>query len=88
MRQQEVNAVRLARQVDVSPRTLHRCLQESGTSYQTPLDAVRWDLARSYLEERHFAIEEVAFLLGFAETSTFYRAFRRWTGMTPGEFRR
>jgi AraC-like DNA-binding protein len=49
---------------------------------------VRCDLARSYLGERHLAIDEVAFLLGFAETSTFYRAFKRWTGITPGEYRR
>jgi|RhiMetdeSRZDD1v2_1073273.scaffolds.fasta_scaffold11666_4 AraC-like DNA-binding protein len=88
LRQQDVNAVRLARQVGVSPRTLHRRLQEHGTSYQTLLDTVRCDLARSYLGEQHLAIDEVAFLLGFAETSTFYRAFKRWTGMTPGEYRR
>jgi AraC-like DNA-binding protein len=88
LRQQDVNVARLARQIGVSPRTMHRRLQEHGTSYQTLLDTVRYDLARSYLGERHLAIDEVAFLLGFAETSAFYRAFKRWTGMTPGEYRR
>lgn len=88
LRRQDVNAARLARLLGMSPRTLHRRLQEHGTSYQTLLDAVRCDLAHSYLGERHLAIDEVAFLLGFAETSTFYRAFKRWTGVTPGEYRR
>lgn len=87
LRRQDVNAANLARQIGMSPRTLHRRLQEHGTSYQALLDTVRCELARSYLGERHLAIEEVAFLLGFAETSTFYRAFKRWTGITPGEYR-
>jgi AraC-like DNA-binding protein len=88
LHQQDLNAAMLAQQVGVSPRTLHRRLQEHGTSYQTLRDTVRSELAQSYLGERHLAIDEVAYLLGFAETSTFYRAFKRWTGVTPGEYRR
>lgn len=88
LRQQDVNADLLAQQIGISPRTLHRRLHEHGTSYQRLLDTVRYELAQCYLGERHLAIDEVAFLLGFAETSTFHRAFKRWAGMTPGEYRR
>lgn len=88
LRQQDVKAEVVAQQVGVSSRTLHRRLHEHGTSYQTLLDTARYDIARSYLGEQHLSIDEVAFLLGFAETSTFHRAFKRWTGVTPGEYRR
>lgn len=50
-------------------------------------DDARAGLARSYLRERDLSLAEVAFLLGFADQSTFTRAFRRWTGVAPGAFR-
>jgi AraC-like DNA-binding protein len=71
LRQQDVNAERLAQQIGVSPRTLHRRLHEHSTSYQMLLDIVRYELAQSYLGERHLAIDEVAFLLGFAGSVRF-----------------
>lgn len=67
---------------------MQRKLQELGTSYYTLLDEMRRELSIYYLQEEHIAISEVAFLLGFLETSAFHRAFRRWTGVSPGEFRR
>ncbi|MBE8992330.1 helix-turn-helix transcriptional regulator, partial [Nostoc sp. LEGE 12450] len=70
------------------PRTLQRQLKKAGTSYQELLDQMRQQLSIYYLQERHIAICEVAFLLGFSETSAFYHAFKRWTGTTPGEYRR
>ena len=70
-----------------APRTLQRKLKEAGTSYQELLDKTRWQLAAHYLQEEHITIHEVACLLGFSEASAFHRAFKRWTGMSPGEFR-
>ncbi|HEX9100614.1 MAG TPA: helix-turn-helix transcriptional regulator, partial [Polyangia bacterium] len=51
------------------------------------LDEARLELARTYLADPHIKAVDVAFLLGFSDSSAFYRAFRRWTGMTPVEFR-
>ncbi|HBB35535.1 MAG TPA: AraC family transcriptional regulator [Cyanobacteria bacterium UBA8803] len=78
----------IAQQLGYAPRTLQRKLQEAGTSYYTLLDEMRRELSFYYLREAHIAVSEVAFLLGFSETSAFHRAFRRWTGVSPGEFRR
>jgi AraC-like DNA-binding protein len=78
---------RVADQLGVTPRTLQRKLQELGTSHNELLDHMRRQLAMRYLREREMAICEVAYLLGFSESSSFHRAFKRWTGVTPKEFR-
>jgi AraC-like DNA-binding protein len=77
----------IASRLGYAPRTLQRKLKEAGTSYQELLDKTRWHLAAHYLQEEHITIHEVACLLGFSEASAFHRAFKRWTGMSPGEFR-
>ncbi|MDH5752985.1 MAG: AraC family transcriptional regulator [Deltaproteobacteria bacterium] len=77
----------ISRALGCSTRTLQRRLGEEGTTYQALLDEVRCHLARNYLRDSHTPLHEVAYLLGFSEQSTFNRAFRRWTRMTPGEFR-
>ncbi|MDQ2772426.1 MAG: AraC family transcriptional regulator, partial [Bacteroidota bacterium] len=69
-------------------RTLQLKLKETGHSYQQLLDAVRRDLAQSHLREPHLSITDIAFLLGYSEPSVFVRSFRKWTGQTPGAFRR
>jgi AraC-like DNA-binding protein len=71
-----------------SERTLRRRLGEEGTSFRQVLDDVRRELAQGWLTESHMSIGEVAFLLGFSESSNFHRAFKRWTSQTPDEFRR
>ena len=78
---------RIADQLGLTPRTLQRKLQELGTSYNDVLDQMRRQLAMRYLREPQMAICEVAYLLGFSESSSFHRAFKRWTGVTPKEFR-
>jgi AraC-like DNA-binding protein len=78
----------IALRLSIAPRTLQRKLKEAGTSHQELLDEMRRELSIHYLQERQMAVCEVAFLLGFSETSAFHRAFKRWTGTTPGEFRR
>jgi AraC-like DNA-binding protein len=78
----------VARRFAVTPRTLQRRLREEGSSFQTLLDDARHDLALSYLRDPRRTTSEVAHLLGFHEASAFYRAFHRWTGLTPAAFRR
>ncbi|UGY92958.1 AraC family transcriptional regulator [Streptomyces gobiensis] len=71
----------------VSPATLRRRLQLEGTSYQELKDAVRRDAALAALAEGQERIAELAARLGFSEDTAFHRAFRRWTGTTPGSYR-
>ncbi|MFL6212159.1 MAG: AraC family transcriptional regulator [Pyrinomonadaceae bacterium] len=81
------NITAIARQLGLSARTLQRKLRTEGTAYQDVLDDMRRELAQRYLRERDMAVCEVAYLLGFSGPSAFHRAFRRWTGVTPKEFR-
>jgi AraC-like DNA-binding protein len=83
----EASLERIADRLGLTPRTLQRKLQELGTSYNDVLDQLRRQLAVRYLREPRMAICEVAYLLGFSEASSFHRAFKRWTGLTPKDFR-
>lgn len=78
----------VARALNVSVRTLQRKLVADGTTFKEVADDVRGQLAEGYLNDPKVAIAEVAFLLGFSEQSSFNRAFRRWTGQAPGQWRR
>ena len=71
----------------MSPRNLQRKLAAEDTTYQALLDRTRRDLARAHLADPHYSIDEITYLLGFAEASSFARAFKRWTGMSPTAFR-
>jgi AraC-like DNA-binding protein len=83
----EPQAGEVARALAASPRTLQRRLNESGTSFAKLLDQTRRELAVEYLRDPENTVEETAFLVGFAETASFNRAFRRWTGNSPTAFR-
>jgi AraC-like DNA-binding protein len=72
----------------MSVRTLQRRLVDSGTTFHKVSDAVLARLAAGYLTDPSVSVSEVAFLLGFSEQSAFNRAFRRWTGDSPGRWRR
>lgn len=78
----------ISRKLGISVRTLQRKLKEEDTSHQELLDETRSVLSKRFLQESKIAICEVAYLLGFSEPSAFHRAFRRWTGVTPKEFRK
>lgn len=78
----------VARTLGVSPRSLRRRLQLEGCSYYDLKDAMRRDLALNWVGKSDVALVEIGDRLGFADASTFYRAFKRWTGAAPGEFRR
>ncbi|MFD7665231.1 AraC family transcriptional regulator [Streptomyces sp. NPDC059788] len=80
-------AAEVAARLAVSPATLRRRLQEEGTSYRRLKDAVRRDAAISSLTAGREPIAALAARLGFSEDTAFHRAFRRWTGTTPGAYR-
>ena len=77
----------VARRLHMSERSLQRHLRDEGVRFDALVEGLRRDLALSYLADRKMAIAEVAFLLGYSEPSAFHRAFKRWTGTTPGELR-
>ena len=79
---------RVAQKLGMSARTLQRKLNEDNTSYQQLLDGVRLDLSISTLTKSQMPIAEAATLLGFADLTSFHRAFKRWMGTPPAEFRR
>lgn len=77
----------VAKRMRVSTRTLQRRLRELGTTHKTELDRARSTVARRLLRDQKLAVGEAAHRLGYSEPSTFHRAFKRWTGQTPGAFR-
>jgi AraC-like DNA-binding protein len=72
----------------MSPRTLQRKLSDEDTSYQQLLDAVRLERSLEYLSQSQMTIAEAASRLGFADLTSFHRAFKRWVGTPPAEYRR
>jgi len=82
----DLSIERLAAAMNVSPRTLQRRLQEAGYNYTRLLDESRSQLAQKYLASGDKSADEIGYLLGYAETTSFARAFRRWHGKSPREF--
>jgi AraC-like DNA-binding protein len=78
----------IARSLAVSTRQLQSRLKAEGASYQQLLDRIREEMALRYLGKPEVTICDIAFLLGFSEQSAFNHAFKRWTGRTPGEYRK
>jgi AraC-like DNA-binding protein len=78
----------IAKQLAMSPRTLQRRLRDEGVAFDELLDDLRFRTAKAYLAQKDIAGAEVAYLLGFAEPSSFNHAFKRWAGQTPTEYRR
>lgn len=76
-----------AEYLGVSPRSLQRKFKEQGTNFKTIVDDVRKDYAVSYLLQTNYKMSYIAQVLGFSEQSVFQRAFKRWMGVTPGEYR-
>ncbi|ATE61035.1 AraC family transcriptional regulator [Thauera sinica] len=78
----------VAARLHVSPRTLHRRLEEEGAGFRTIKDAIRRDIALARLTKTQQPIAQLAADLGYADTSAFYRAFVAWCGVSPEQFRR
>jgi AraC-like DNA-binding protein len=78
----------VSRAMNMSSRNLQRQLESSGTTFNTLLNEIRQDLAKKYLRDQQICLTEIAFLLGFSESSAFSRAFKRWMGVTPSQYRK
>ena len=83
----ELKIEQLANDLHLSVRTLQRLLRDEKTSFTDLLAEVRQDIAKTYLKNRSVSVNEIAFLLGFSEQSSFSAAFKRWTGLSPRTFR-
>jgi AraC-like DNA-binding protein len=83
----DANAAAVAQKLGISSRSLSRRLKAEGVTFSTVLDELRQALAETYLEEHELSISEIAWLLGYEEVSSLTHAFKRWTGLTPRQFR-
>jgi AraC-like DNA-binding protein len=83
----ELSEQEMAEQLHMSRRTLQRKLAEAEMTYQRLVDETRRDLALRYIEDPRNSIIDITFLLGFSQQSAFTRAFKRWTGIAPSEYR-
>jgi AraC-like DNA-binding protein len=77
----------IAPRLRMSPRTLERKLEREGTTFSALLEDLRKRLALRYVGSENLELAEIAFLLGFSQTTGFHRAFKRWTGCTPLSYR-
>lgn len=77
----------LARELHLSTRTLQRRLTDEGTTFQCLLDDARRELARHYLLHSSRELNETAYLLGYEDANSFFRAFHNWEGTSPGQWR-
>jgi AraC-like DNA-binding protein len=84
----EVDLASVARALAVGERTLQRRLAEEGIRFRALADEARRALACQYLGDGSVGLSEIALMLGFSEQAAFQRAFLRWTGLTPGQYRR
>ena len=77
----------MARELGLSDRTLQRRIDDDGTTFRKLLLEARQELAREYLNRPDIDVAEVAYLLGYEDSNSFYRAFRTWEGTTPSQLR-
>ena len=86
-RPRQAQALDVATALGLSVRSMHRRLAEAGTSFRAIEARVKHALAREHLADAQLTLTDIAFLLGFADTSAFIRAFRRWCGESPKQVR-
>ncbi|MGI0483713.1 helix-turn-helix transcriptional regulator [Geminocystis sp. CENA526] len=77
----------IADSIGMSSRSLQRCLGDRDLSYSRLLDQVRFQLAVQWLQDNSISVSEIAFELQYNEINSFRRSFKRWTGVTPSEYR-
>ena len=83
----ELSEGRVARELSMPIHQLQRRLAEENTNYRRVLENTRKELALHYIGNTKIQLTEISFLLGFSEQTNFTRAFKRWTGMAPGQYR-
>jgi AraC-like DNA-binding protein len=83
----KASTLEVARELGMSSRTLSRKLNDEGATFAEILDELRAALAKRYLRDHELPISEITWLLGYREVSSLTHAFKRWTGMTPRQFR-
>jgi len=83
----QVSEEGIASSINVSQRSLQRKLKQQGMSFTQLLENTRRELSRQYVRDPQHSLHEIAFLLGFAEPSNFSRAFKRWYGQSPSQYR-
>ena len=88
MRHGDPSLTTVGGRVAMGPRTLQRRLKDQGVEFKALVDDTRRVFALNYLRDPSHTLAEIAYLLGYSEVSAFNRAFRRWTGSTPSEYRR
>jgi len=82
-----VSEVSVANELNLTPRTLRRKLQDKGINFRTLLTNVRKELVKRYINDPSYSVTEISFLLGYTDTSAFSRAYRRWNGSSPTQTR-
>lgn len=88
IRRDDANLEQLAQQLNCSARTLQRRLAKSGQNFQEVLDRLRFEMASMYMNRPELELVDIALLCGFSEHSAFTRAFSRWAGMPPSDYRK
>ncbi len=83
----DVGIDRIAAELGLSRQTLYRRLKGEGLTFEQVLDGLRHRLALRYLGEQGMSVKQVAYRLGFSDPAAFSRAFKRWTGRSPSDFR-
>ncbi|MEO1262834.1 MAG: helix-turn-helix transcriptional regulator [Bacteroidota bacterium] len=78
----------VAANLNISIRTLQRRLKEEGMTYKNVMEGLKEQLAIDYLQKENLSIKEIAYLLDYAEASSFIRSFKRWKGKSPSEWRK
>ena len=84
---QHASIKQVAELLSMHSRTLSRHLNAHGTSFQSLVDEGRYEIARQMLKDTRIDVSQIASILNYADTSSFIRAFRRWSGVTPGQWR-
>jgi len=83
-----VSGEKVAQRLNMSIRSLQRKLQSAHTTFGTLLDEVRQEIAENYIHDSTVSLTEIAFVLGYSEYSSFWRAYKRWTKNSPSEIRK
>jgi AraC-like DNA-binding protein len=83
----EVTMEMISSELNLSSRTVYRKLREENISYKALLSDIKKQLAEAYLKDTSLTINDISYLLGFSEASAFHRAFKRWFGMNPSQYR-